>query len=178
VASGFSRTALAPPETVVQSVSLRRSEPMLILDLLLAFVVPQDAPPQERKPIPPDSVEIAAVGCLKGRVFTATERPEAENVMRGPDVTGRTFRVNGKKDVMDAIKKYNKGYVELVGIVRTSALADNPPGKRVGNTRVILGAPPLSNDPARIHNEPIGAPVVVMDVSSVRLLSGSCPVQP
>lgn len=150
---------------------------MFTLALLLALALPQETP-QEHKPIPKDSIEIAAVGCLKGRVFTASERPESETVMRGPDVTGRTFRVNGKKDVMEAVKKYNKSYVEIVGIVRVSALADNPPGKRIGNTRVVIGGAPVATDPARIHNEPINAPVAVMDVTSVRYLAGSCPSQP
>lgn len=149
---------------------------MLMLVLLVALGLPQETP-QKKKPLPKDSVEIAAVGCLKGRVFTATDRPESEGVTRGPDVTGRAFRVNGKKDVIEAVKKYNHSYVEIVGVVRTSALVDNTPGKRIGNTRVTVGAPPISSEPGRIPGEPIGSPAVVMDVSSVRFLSGACPVE-
>ena len=128
----------------------------------------------EPKKIPDGSVEIVASGCLKGRVFTATGRPEGEGVSRGPDVTGRSFRVAAPREVMDAVKKHNGDLVEVVGVVRESSLADNAPGMKVGgNTRVVVGAPTTVGDPRA--RPPVGN-VVVMDVSSVRYLSDSCPI--
>jgi len=42
---------------------------------------------------------------------------------------------------------------------------------------VTIGAPPISNEPGRIPGEPVGSPAVVMDVTSVRFLSGAVPDQ-
>src|SRR4029079_11035948 len=51
----------------------------------LAAAAGQDQRPPETKPVPSGSVEIATTGCLKGRVFTATEPPE-ESMRKGPTV--------------------------------------------------------------------------------------------
>jgi hypothetical protein len=125
----------------------------------------------ERKPVPADSTEIVATGCLKGRVFTAVSQDA--DVARGPDVTGRSFRLNGPREVMNDAKKWSGQVVEVVGLVRTSALCDNAPGRRIGNTRVVVGVPP-STDPTAIHSP--AENVVVMDISSVRYVSDRCPI--
>ena len=70
---------------------------------------------QDTKAIPKDSVEVTSRGCFKGRVFTGTGQPEGEGVVRGPDVTGRHFRVNGPRDVMDVVKQNDGHLVEIVG---------------------------------------------------------------
>jgi hypothetical protein len=130
---------------------------------------------QERRPVPSDSVEIEARGCLKGRVFTGTGQPAEERTSKGPDVTGKSFRVSGDKEVMDLVKKYNNQYVEVLGIVRKAALDDQGIGMRVGRGRVVIGAP--GSDPTRM-NTPAAAPSVpVMDLIAVRLLADRCPLQ-
>ena len=139
--------------------------------LILAAAAPQEA---ETKKIPKDSVEIATRGCLKGKVFTATPAPEGEGVRRGPDVTGRHFRVSGPKDVMKVVKEHNGHLVEVVGLVRKSALSDQGIGMKVGGTRVVIGAP--GTDPDRsMYNHPI-ANVDVMDLTSIGFLSSDCPI--
>ncbi len=146
------------------------------LILLVIALVPQEAEKQPEKKIPSDSVEIFASGCLKGRVFTATGQREGENVSRGPDVTGRSFRLAGPREVMDVVKEHDGDYVEVVGLVRKSALPDNEPGKRIGNTRVAIGVGPRT-DPTNMQarNMPV-ANYVVMDATAVRYLSDSCPI--
>jgi len=130
---------------------------------------------QDIKPVPKDSVEVEARGCLKGRVFTATEGPADEGTRRGPDISGRHFRVSAKRDVMDDVKKYNGQFVELVGIVRKAALDDQGIGMKVGRGRVIIGAP--GNDPTRM-NLPSTAPTMAgIDVTAVRLLTDACPIR-
>jgi hypothetical protein len=145
----------------------------LLLSLILAVF---GGEAQETRKIPSDSVEIDARGCLKGRVFTGTGEPVEERTSKGPDVTGKSFRVTGEKQVMDLVKKYNGQYVEVVGIVRKAALDDQGIGMRVGKgTRVIIGAP--GSDPTRM-NTPSAAPTVAaMDLIAVRLLSDRCPLQ-
>jgi hypothetical protein len=130
----------------------------------------------ERKPIPDDSIEIVANGCLKGRVFTATSPRDPLDVRRDVDVTGRSFRLSAKREVMDVVKEHDGHFVEVVGIVRKASLADNAPGRRVGNTRVVLGAPPQRSDPSSMQSRmPMGS-VVVMDTTAVRYLSDVCPI--
>lgn len=145
----------------------------LALALLLS-AAPQQSP--ESKPVPKDSVEIATRGCLKGRVFTATPRPSDEGVTKGPDVTGRHFRVAGKRDVMDLVKKYDGQLVEVVGIVLKSAVSDEGMGMKIGGARVMIGAP--GSDPTRMNTRtaPVGG-VPTMDLSAVRFLSESCPIR-
>ena len=135
-----------------------------------------DPAAQETRPVPKDSVEVEARGCLKGRVFTATGRPADEHSVRGPDITGHHFRVTGKKEEMDLVKRYNSQYVEVLGIVRRAALDDQGIGMRVGRgARVVIGAPGM--DPTRM-NSPASAPnVAAMDVIAIRLLDDRCPIQ-
>lgn len=131
---------------------------------------------QEARKVPSDSVEIEARGCIKGRVFTGTGQPPEERTSKGPDVTGKSFRVTGEREVMDLVKKYNGQYVEILGIVRKAALDDQGIGMRVGRGRVVIGAPGM--DPTRM-NAPASAPsVAAMDAIAVRLLADRCPVQP
>lgn len=139
--------------------------------LVLAAAAGQQTP--EPKPVPSDSVEIDARGCLKGRVFTATSYPEDEGVRRGPDVTGRRFRVNASKELMALVKKHDKQLVQIVAIVRKDALGDEGIGMQVGKgTRVVIGAP--GGDPSRM-NMRSAPPVPSMDLIAIRPLSDRCP---
>jgi hypothetical protein len=137
---------------------------MTVLVLLLALLVPQDAP-QEKRRIPEDSVELTVIGCLKGRVLKTIERRQTD-VESGPYVGERTFRLAGKKDVMDAVKKYDRRLVEVVGIVRRADLDDK--GITAGGI-TISGGPPVAGRPPGP-----GMSVPVMDVEAVRLRDNSC----
>ena len=144
---------------------------ILPLVLVLAAASPQEA---GTKKIPKDSVEVATRGCLKGRVFTAIPAPEGEGVRHGPDVIGHHFRLAGPKDLMKVVKQHNGHLVEVVGLIRKSALSDPGIGMKVGGTRVVIGAP--GTDPDRsMYNQPV-ANVDVMDLSSIGFLSNDCPI--
>lgn len=144
----------------------------LALSLLVAVLSMQ-----ESKGIPKDSVEVEARGCLKGRVFTATVAPEDEGTRRGPDVVGRHFRLSGKRDVMDNVKKYDGHRVAIVGIVRKDALEPQSPGMKVGGARVVIGA--QGADPnRRVDSRMTTPPVAVMDVTAVRDLNDRCYTNP
>jgi hypothetical protein len=122
---------------------------------------------QEKSRVPDDSVELTVVGCLKGRAFTTVTRRDVD-VERGPYVGERTFRLNGKREVMDEVKRRNRQLVEVIGVVKRSALDD----KGVTSGRVsITGGSPVAGS-GRV---PTGADnVPVMDVTSVRPRAGSC----
>ncbi|HXW06162.1 MAG TPA: hypothetical protein VD833_13075 [Vicinamibacterales bacterium] len=123
--------------------------------------------PQERPPIPDDSIEVTVIGCLNGRALRAADLREAD-VQSGPDVRGRTFRLAGKKDVMELVKRHNKQLVEVTGIIKRSALDDR--GVKVGRQVEISGGLPVAGRgiPSAADNVP------VLDVSSVRMRSASC----
>ena len=149
----------------------------VLLPVAAVAQAPQDPPPSqnpEAKKIPDDSVEIATTGCLKGRVFTATQ-PREDFMRRGPNVTGRSFRLNGPRTLMDLVKTHDGALVEIVGLVRKNDLRDNAPGARVGNTRVVIGAP-RSGDPMQSARTPISEGIPVMDATSVRYLDDRCPI--
>ena len=143
---------------------------MIVLASLLTLTLATQAESQEKK-IPEDSVELTVVGCLKGRAFTTVTQREAD-VQRGPNVGERTFRLSGKKDVMDEVKKLDRRLVEVIGIVKRSSLDDK--GVRVGGV-AISGGPPVarsgSGAPTGVEN------VAVMDVTSVRQRAASCSVE-
>jgi hypothetical protein len=133
--------------------------------LALALASTQ-AETQEKPRVPKDSIELTVTGCLQGRVLTTTGR--RTEVERGPYVGERTFRLQGKKDVMDEVKRRNHQLVEVVGLVKRSALDDK--GVKVGGVSISGGAPVAGSG-----GLPHGAESVpVMDITSIRLRSTSC----
>lgn len=145
--------------------------------LALMLLAPQAAGQESPKPPPKDSTELVVTGCLKGRVLTPAELPDTER--RGPDVSGKTFRLAGPRAVIDEVKKHDRHFVEVTGYVKVNALEPAPPGINVGGTRVTVGAPPYGSDPT--HMDPRYDPtlynVVVMDATSLRFLSSACPIK-
>ena len=144
---------------------------MTILAALLTLALAAQAEPQDKTRVPDDSVELTVTGCLKGRAFT-TIPPQEPDVQRGPNVGQRTFRLAGKKDVMDEVKKLDRRLVEIVGIVKRSSLDDK--GVKVGGVSISGGSPVQrsgSGVPTGVEN------VAVMDVSSIRQRAASCTPQ-
>ena len=95
----------------------------LIAVLTLGLSIVQ-VEPQDKNRVPDDSIELTVIGCLKGRALTTVSRRDVD-VQRGLDVGERTFRLAGKRDVMDEVQRRNRQLVEVVGIVRRAALDDH-----------------------------------------------------
>lgn len=142
----------------------------LIVALTLVAVSPQESS-QEKPRVPKDSVEIVVIGCLTGRALKASDVRQVDT-QSGPIVSGRTFRVAAKGEVMDEIKKQDSHLVEVVGIVKRSALDDK--GVKVGRGIEINGGSPV----ARSGIPSGGDSVPVMDVSSIRQRASSCGSEP
>jgi hypothetical protein len=135
---------------------------LLTVSLLVAQVEPQD-----KARVPDDSVEVTVVGCLKGRVLTTVIRRDVD-VQRGPSVGERTFRVSGRREVMADVQRYNRQLVEVVGLVKRSALDDQ--GVKAGSVSISGGSPAV-----RSGNTPTGAEnVPIIDVTSLSLRATSC----
>ena len=141
----------------------------LLLWLSLAFV-----DQQETRPVPKDSMLVEARGCLKGRVFTAVSPIEHEGALRGPDISGRHFRINGKKELTNQVKEHDGHTVEISGIVRKADLSDEGVGFKVGGSRVVIGAPG-SNPNAR--NTPTAPMMPTMDAVTLRFVQDRCVIQ-
>ena len=163
---------LAMPHRL-DSVRARCAATLLAALATAALPLAQETPKKKD----PRVTELVAVGCLSGRVFTVTGNPEKKaEVVTGPDLTGRSFRLTGPKDVMQDVKAYQDRLVEVGGSVKTSDLAA-PPGFTMGRTRVTLGVP-QGTDPSRPNTAtaPVSN-VAVMDATSVRVVGDACPLK-
>ena len=67
------------------------------------------------------------------------------------------------------------GLASFVGLVRKNDLRDTGLGTRVGNTRVVVGAP-RSGDPMQSARTPVPEGIAVMDATSIRVLDDRCPI--
>lgn len=140
----------------------------LVLLALLGLVPLQDSSPDKPK-VPKDSVELTIVGCLSGRVLSVSDvrRTDTES---GPLVRAKSFRLAGKREVMEDVKRENRHLVEVNGLVRKSALIE--PGVRIGRRITIGGGNPVAGSGGSRPAPPEMIPV--MDVWSVRLRSAGC----
>jgi hypothetical protein len=75
---------------------------------------------------------------------------------------------------MKQVKEHDGHFVEVGGVVLKSAIAGPPPGARIGNTRVTIGA---GRDPLGASMRSPQGGIPVMDISSVRYIDSSCPIE-
>ena len=129
--------------------------------------------PQEGKlpKVPKDSLLATVEGCLKGRVIRAYDVRQPDTTT-GIAIRNKSFRVEGKKDVITDVKKYDGMHVEIVGLIKKSALIE--PGVRFKGGRVVVGGG--TNGAVGMGG---GAPdpaenVVVIDASTIRSFGDSC----
>jgi len=123
---------------------------------------------EKPKPVPKDSLRVIITGCVKGRVIKAADVRQVDT-SSGYDVRSKTFRLEGKKDVMKGVADVDGERAEVTGIIKKSALIE--PGMKIMGGRVRIGGGSTSGtsslpDPAQ--------DVVVLDVEVVQGLGGSC----
>jgi len=126
---------------------------------------------QEKK-VPSDSARITIPGCAKDRRFIVGRTPAHETVRSGLE-PGRRFRLNGKKPLLEEIKKQQASMIEVTGLVRQADLA-GPGGVVVGGMR-ISGGPPQAGQADTRHN--MGSMDPVIDIESWRPLAEPCPTE-
>jgi hypothetical protein len=127
---------------------------------------------QERE-VPKDSMRLSIPGCAKDRRFIVVERPGHEPV-RSDISEGRRFRLNGKKDLLNEIKKQDGTMIEVTGLVRKMDLEERGVGMAGGRIR-IGGALPRARMGGNEVGRDSGYEEVVIDVESWRPLPESCP---
>ena len=138
---------------------------------VLIAAAPIAAPQQEEhRKIPKDSIEVTATGCLTGRALAVSDVRQTD-VQSGPIIRQRAFRLSGKKDLMKQVKEADGQRVEVVGLIRKSALME--PGMRFKGGRIVLGGGSAGGTAGAGIPDPADN-TVVMDVSAVRMVGGSC----
>ena len=145
---------------------------MITLALLLVsltIAAPQETPKQEKPKVPKDSIELVVSGCLKGRVLAVSDVRQTDTES-GPVVKSRSFRVAGKKEVMNDVKENDGHLVDVTGIVKKSSLVE--PGVKLGRNVTMGGGPPVAGGGGAtpIPNEYIP----VIDVETIRMRASSC----
>jgi hypothetical protein len=127
---------------------------------------------QEQAKVPKDSARIAIPGCTRDRTFIVADAPNHEPVGTRLE-PGRRFRLAGKKDLLDDIRRREGTMVEVTGLVRKADL-EGPSGVRLFGGRVRIGGAqpqaPLSDVQRNSQYTE-----VVLDVESFRMLTDPCP---
>lgn len=142
-----------------------------VLAAALTVSIAPLAAQQEGEPkVPKDSVLVTVVGCLKGRVLSASDVRQAD-VQSGPVVRNHAFRLAGKKDLMKIVKENDGERVEVIGLIRKSALIE--PGMKFKGGRIAIGGGSMGSGSSNRPPDP-AENTVVMDVSSVQPSGGSC----
>jgi hypothetical protein len=145
---------------------------ILVLVMALSGLVSQESGTQEGKQehkVPKDSVFLMVSGCLKGRVLAVSDVRQ-EDTQVGPIVKARSFRLAGKKEIMNDVKEYDGHLVDVTGLVKKSSLVE--PGVKVGKGVTIGGGPPVAGTPGRPPAPSEYIPV--LDIDSVRSRATSC----
>jgi hypothetical protein len=131
-------------------------------------IVAQQEQQEKPKPVPKDSLRVIITGCVKGRVIRAADVRQTDTTS-GLDIRSKTFRLEGKKDVMKGVADVDGERAEITGLIKKSALIE--PGMKIMGGRVRIGGGSTSGtsslpDPAQ--------DVVVLDAENVQALGGSC----
>jgi hypothetical protein len=124
---------------------------------------------EKPKPVPKDSIRVDIIGCVKGRVIRAADVRQPDTTS-GVEVRAKTFRLEGKKDVMNGVKEVDGQRAEVVGLIKKSALIE--PGMKIMGGRVRIGAGSTGGTTSSLPDP--AQDVVVLDTESVQALGGSC----
>jgi hypothetical protein len=140
---------------------------LAVLTLLLGTALAA----QERE-VPKDSVRISIPGCSKDSAFVVTESPEQERTST-EIVTGRRFRLTGKKDLLNEIKKREGTMIVVTGLIRKNDLG-GPGGVALGGGSVRVGQGPPVAGGVNLKVSP-GSGNAILDVEGFRPLGEPCP---
>jgi len=146
---------------------VRTALALLLAAAPLAPAAAQEAQ-EERPKVPKDSLLVVITGCIKGRVIRSADVRQVDTTS-GYNVRGTTFRLAGKKDVMNAVKEEDGRQAEITGLIKKSSLIEQ--GIKFKGGRVVIGGGTTAGTgsmPSPAEN------VLVLDALTVRGLGGSC----
>jgi len=128
----------------------------------------QEQGQEKPRPVPKDSLRVVITGCVRGRVIRAADVRQTDTTS-GLNIRSKTFRLEGKRDVMSGVKEVDGERAEITGLIKKSALIE--PGVSVAGGRVRIG--PGTTGATSSRPDP-AQDVVVLDVESVQAIGGSC----
>jgi len=143
---------------------------LAILTATVSIAAQQDQQ-EERPKVPKDSVQVTVTGCLKGRVLSASDVRQVDT-QSGPVIRQRAFRLAGKKNEMNDVKKNDGQRVEIMGLIKKSALVE--PGMKFKGGRVVVGGGSMGSAGSTGRPPDPAENVTVMDVQTVQAVGGSC----
>jgi hypothetical protein len=133
----------------------------------------QDPQQEEKLPkVPKDSLLATIEGCLKGRVIRAYDVRQPDTTT-GIEIRSKSFRVQGKKEILEDMKKNDGMHVEITGIIKKSALIE--PGMKFKGGRVVVGGGTGVAGSSGMGGAPDPAEnVIVVDAVTMRSFGDSC----
>lgn len=112
--------------------------------------------------LPKKGDPVVLKGCLRGGALEATDVGAEDSST--PLVSGLTFRLTGKKDLLKEMKqKYDGRLVEVRGTLKSDLQAQAGYGTNVGGMRITIGGPTAG--PAGAREAETRKPLPVVDVS-------------
>ena len=137
--------------------------------IAVAPLLPSPQSQEERPKVPKDSLLVVITGCIKGRVIRAADVRQVDTTA-GPSIRSTTFRLAGKKDVMNVVKEQDGRRSEITGLIKKSALMES--GMKFKGGRVVIGGGTSAGATSSMPRP--GENVLVLDALSVQNLGTSC----
>lgn len=136
---------------------------------LAATLAAQDK--KDSSGLPKKGDDVLLNGCFRGGALEATDVSAGED-SSVPLLSGQTFRLTGKKDVLKEMKeKHDSKLVEVRGKLKSDLQPPGGYGAKVGGMRITIGGP-TSGAGARDTANQRSLPVV--EVSSFEGLGTPC----
>jgi hypothetical protein len=143
----------------------------LLLFALLLAPVPQEKEKEKEENKPPKRGDVVvAKGCLRGGMLENADLGRPGGGGSVPELL--TYRLTGDKKILEEIRKEHDGHSdEITGELRTDLPNSMTTyGKKVGNTRIVIGA----GSNRGMNPEPPPPPMPVLKVTSFEHTGISC----
>lgn len=132
---------------------------LLFLPLVMIAAAGLSARQEDKRPALRNGDPIVARGCLHGPTLEAADAGPADGDSLLP--TGLSFRLKGKKDILkDLIAKHDGQLVEITGVLKSKIDTGATRGRKIGNTRIVVGAGSSIRDRAMMPNDQELLPVL------------------
>lgn len=124
-----------------------RNALLLVTLVALAGAVGVGAQQDVKQPPPKNGDTIVVRGCLNGPTLESADAgPVDGGSILPPDLT---FQLRGKKDILkDLVAKHDGQMVEITGVLKSNIQGSAPPGRKIGNTRIVIGVQSATRDRA------------------------------
>ena len=143
----------------------------LALSSLLSSGLAAQDKPKDPTAIPKKGDPVVLKGCLRGAALEATDVGADDS--SAPLLSGLTFRLTGKKDLLKEMKQKHDGrLVEVRGTLKSDLQPQTGYGTNVGGMRITIGGPTAGPAGAREAETRKSLPVV--DVSAFEGSATGC----